>query len=300
MIKRLLCSYVLLAAIPAVWADATDDLLRTGHDHYAAEQYAEALVAYEEVAASMEGPPVAELLHNQAAAQFKLGNLDEARELWVRALALKDAAFEARARYNLGNCDYTQALSAMQSGGEAGVGAAGLLEPLERAMRQYHDAIRLDPGLADARANLELAHQLKKMIEENATSQPQSQLSSQQSDQQEQDENQQQSSSQPSDQQSEQEKSEQDDAQQSPTSQPEQPEEQPPSSQPENQSQPEQQPQPEQDQSAEASEQEAQPVNLTREEAERLLQMIRDAEQARRQALRAREAARHKPVKRDW
>ena len=44
------------------------------------------------------------------------------------------------------------------------------------------------------------------------------------------------------------------------------------------------------------------PIELTKEEAERLLQMIRDAERQRRAILRAREAAAHKAqeVDKDW
>jgi hypothetical protein len=39
---------------------------------------------------------------------------------------------------------------------------------------------------------------------------------------------------------------------------------------------------------------------MSRQEAERLLQKIRDAEKARRELLRQRERSRHKPVDRDW
>ena len=100
-----------LAVLPGVcFAAPPRELIQQGNRHYAAGRYAEALEAYQQ-AAEVAGVDVGpELLHNQAAAQFKLGDLDEARELWVRALALKDAAWEARTRYNLGNCDYAQAL----------------------------------------------------------------------------------------------------------------------------------------------------------------------------------------------
>lgn len=51
---------------------------------------------------------------------------------------------------------------------------------------------------------------------------------------------------------------------------------------------------------AEAGEQELPPVRLTPEQAERLLQKVRDAEKARREALRARERGKQRPVERDW
>ena len=42
------------------------------------------------------------------------------------------------------------------------------------------------------------------------------------------------------------------------------------------------------------------PIQMSKEEAERLLQMIRDAEQQRRAILRAREAAKYEQVDKDW
>lgn len=303
MIVRFIAVCLLLAGSPGVLASSPRELIQQGNEHFAAERYAEALEAYEQAADSAGEELGAELLHNQAAAHFKLGELDEARELWVRALALKDAAFEARARYDLGNCDYAEALQALQSGD-----AGGAMERLDRGVQQFRDAIRLDPGLEDARANLELAHTLKKLLEEQATSQPQSRPSSDQSEQGEnQDQEQQQQSTQPSEgEQSDQgESGEQEQQEQPPTTQPStQPQQQPqPSTQPEDESQQpesESEPQPQDSQLEQPPDEQPEPLQMTRQEAERLLQMIRDAEKARRRMLQQREAAKHEPVKRDW
>ena len=64
-------------------ADSPRDLIRQGNEDYAAGRFAEALEAYQQAAGESTDTPSAELLHNEAAAQFKLGNVDEARELWV-------------------------------------------------------------------------------------------------------------------------------------------------------------------------------------------------------------------------
>jgi Ca-activated chloride channel family protein len=286
-------------------ADAPRDLIQRGNDHYQAGRYAEALEAYEQAGEEYGDVITAELLHNQAAAHFKLGQIDEARELWVRAATLEDALFEATARYNLGNCDYADALRAVEN-----QDVPGALELLDRAGAQYRDAVRLDPGLTNARANLELAEMLKEQIKQQTTTQPQSQPSSQPQQQQQQDQSSSQPSSQPSQQGDQNDQSDQSSATQ-PTSQPEQQPQTQPSQQPESQPDQQQQDQPSptsqprespQTQPADAQPQDRQPVELrmTPEEAERLLQMIRDAEQARRRVLRQREAARHKPVERDW
>ena len=284
---------LLAAAAQPCRADSPRELIKQGNEDYAAGRFAEALEAYQQAAGESTDALSAELLHNEAAAQFKLGNVDEARELWVRALSLKDPAFEARARYNLGNCHYADALRALESQDRNGV-----FEAIDKATQQYRDAIRLDPGLESARANLELAHQLKKRLEEQPTTQSQSQSSSTQQNDQQQDQ-----SSQPSSQPQQGDEGEQDQQDQSPSSQPStqqskpQPESQPEESQSEDES--EQQPKPQEGQLDQA-EAEPQPVHMTREQAERLLQQIRDAEKARRRMLLRREQAKHKPVDRDW
>ena len=275
-------------------ADSPREMIKQGNDHYEAGRFAEALKTYQQAEEESEGPLSAELLHDEAAAQFKLGNIDEARELWVRALSLKDPAFEARARYNLGNCHYADALRAKESQDRNGI-----LEAIDRATQQYRDAIRLDPSLENARANLELVHKLKKETEEQSTTQSQSSSqSTQQSDQQ------QGQSSQPSSQPQEGEDGEQDQQDQSPSSQPStQPNEPKPQSQPDespsDDESEQQQPQP-QDGQLDQTEEQPRPVNMTRQQAERLLQQIRDAEKARRQMLLRRQKAQHKPVDRDW
>jgi Ca-activated chloride channel family protein len=328
-----------LALLPALGgANSPRELIQQGNEHYAAGRYTEALGAYQQAADAAKTAGVeisAELLHNQAAAEFKLGHLDEARELWVRALARKDAAFEAAARYNLGNCHYAEALKPLKSPDlQQPVSLDRVSEPLDRAIEQYRDALRLDPALQDARANLELAFQLKKKLEEQATSQPQSQPSSQKGDKKQKhdqssqpsqdqqggenqsgDQNQQnessstQPSTQPSTAPATQPDSQKQDREQPPppSTQPDESETQEPPKTPS--SQPADQPPPESKEQATPPEQQGEPpptdqrhglIRMTREQAERWLQRIRDAEKLRRRALLERERARQKPVDRDW
>lgn len=340
------------------------DEIRRGADEYAAGRYSEALEAFKKAEPEPPAPVSAELLHDQAAAAFKLGRISDARDLWVRAMTLKDARFEADIRYNLGNCNYAEALAAIegrsvdapasqpaahggptgtaspngpsaahskggspQGGHPSGGGAPGappipMATPgggqpdvnkakslLDKASEHYVKALRLNPQHTNARANLELAQQLKKEIEKQSTTQPQSQPSSQpgsqpssqqgsqpssdsqpsSSDSQQQDENN--PSSQPSTQQKPESQPSSDQSEQEPESQPTSDEQQP-------------EPQPTSQEAAESQPgDEQQPVNplyMTREEAEKLLQKIRDAERARRIELMRREAAKYKPVDRDW
>ncbi len=307
-----------VAAAATAWA-----LTHAGNEHFAAGRYDEALAAYEAAAkaasAGVEAAVPPALLHDLAAAHYKRGAYDEARALWTRAKGLGDASFEARMRYNLGNCDYAQALAAAQE--QDGQQA---LDRLQDAIGTYREALRLDPSLADARANLELAHRLRQELKQqqqeqeqqqsescdNESQDPNDQQSERQQDQQQQQDQQKQESSDPNQappqEQEQQEQGQQDESQQQQQQeQGEQSEESESGEQDEqqgDQSDARQQPAGAGEQSEEDGEaaQALPPIEMTRAEAERLLQMIRDAEKQRREALARQQAAQHKPAERDW
>jgi Ca-activated chloride channel homolog len=312
-----LVAFLLLLLPVSQAAETGRALIQQGNAHYAAGRYAEALKCYEAAAGQSVVAGSAELQHDRAAALFKLGQVDEARDLWVRLKDSPDARFEARTRYNLGNCDYADALTAAQQDGQKAVKLLG------QAAEQYREALQLDPTLNDARANLELTQLLKRQIEEQQQNQQQNQQSKDQQKQDEQKQDQQQSSTQPS--KSEKGDQEQKDKQdQQPQTQPSQsPESQQSSDEDEQkkeeeskdqsqQQQPQDQPQPESQPSTQPAAAESQPaergdeksppvpIEMTREQAERLLQMIRDAEKARREKLAQERTSRQKPVERDW
>lgn len=300
--------------------------IREGNEHFAAGRYAEALEAYEQVPIEGRTPPdyLPELLHNRAAALFKLGRLDDARELWVRAAGLRDATFEAQMHYNTGNVHYAEALrslgrawegqgpdpSSQQNQPPGGVGdAAAAARCLERAIERYRDALRLDPQLASARANLELAVRLRKLLEQYPpSSQPQSQPDPNRSQENDRQQPQSQSASQPSSQPSP--GGEDREPQGDPHRQPP-PDSQPQSSADESEAGEQQepnQPAPDPNQLPEPDANQVEPrepeddpngVHMTMQEAERLLQLIRDAEKARREALRLRLRG-PRPVEKDW
>lgn len=316
----------LVSSVALAGSSDARKLIPEGNAYFESGKFAEAREVYANTPEPSEPALLADLLHNRAAAEFKLGNYGAARDIWVRAAGLLDAAFEAKASYNLGNCSYQEGLELLESSqAPAAPDAAGAAPPppsvpteqiislLGKAIERYRDAIRLDPTLIDARANMELADQLRRKIKEQATSQPQSQQSSQpqsqpgsQPSEQQQDGQGDQSQSQPStqpssqpqsqpsegDQQQENQEGQQD--QQEPQSQPA---ESQPSSQPQEQPQPESQPTEEQQPSEGGEEKEMQ---MSPAEFERLLQKVRDAERLRRQKMREAERSRQRPVDKDW
>lgn len=95
-------------------------------------------------------PEAPEIAFNRGAALFKLRELKEARAAFTRAVDTDDRRLAARAFYNLGNVQYQVAINAMRTFRDA-------VTPIREAMRSYREALALDPGLADAMYNLELA-----------------------------------------------------------------------------------------------------------------------------------------------
>ena len=101
-----------------------------------------------------------ESIYNQGVAQYREGQYAAARDLFTRSTAATDRALEARARFNLANCDYAEAVTLRQENPEEAIGK------LETAISHYRGAIEANPQDADARANAELAQLLIDQIQQ--------------------------------------------------------------------------------------------------------------------------------------
>ena len=355
-------------AFAPAFAKTPRERVQEGVSEYEAGRFEEALKHFDEAGPVEDEKLRQVILENRAAALFQTGRLADAREAWVQGLAGASAAAEARIRYNIGNCHYQETLAMLKSPAaatdSAGVNGANpipgttpvttlggapadggmtldaVLQPLDRAIENYRDSVRLDPHFENARANLELALRLKKQLQEQATSQPSSQPS-EDSDQQnpngnqnQNDNSQSENSNSPSSQNSESDDSENSNgehADQQPQNGNENsdPNEQTNSDQNDSQNgngsancnADEQRPdnannnkndngQAERNESQQQNGNDNQPetaatsnptpVKMTQAEADRLLQIVRDAEMKRREALIRRQQAQRVPVKRDW
>ncbi len=114
------------------------------------------------------------LTYNLGVAQFRQGDVAAAAAAFETASRSNETSLAAKARYNLGNVSYTQALEAIKNGDQAAT------EQLELAITHYRSALRLDNSLDDARANLELAQRLLSELQQQP---PQSQQDPSPSDQ---------------------------------------------------------------------------------------------------------------------
>jgi tetratricopeptide (TPR) repeat protein len=138
-----------LAALVAVLAAGSVD---EGNRRYAAGDYAGAAEAYARAVAEGDTSPL--VRYNLGTALLRLERYDEALP-HLEAAAHEGAPPPVRVRgyYNGGNAD-------LQPAFDGAVPDEARRERLERAVRHYRDALRLDPGDADAKWNLELAGRL--------------------------------------------------------------------------------------------------------------------------------------------
>lgn len=140
--------------------NAANDLVRDG-------KYDQALASYGEVNPTTADR--AELDYNRAVAHYRSGDIDSARSAFEQASTSTTAPLAAAARYNLGNCFYTDATHIVEQD------PAAAIDALQQAIDHYRGALASDPNLVDARANIELASEWIKRLQQQEKQQQQQQ-----------------------------------------------------------------------------------------------------------------------------
>ncbi len=282
-----------------------------------------------------------ELNYNMAVAEYRKGNIDAAQQLFTDVAGTSSTKIAADSRYNLGNCQYAKALAAAEKDKPAAI------ELLREAISNYRGSLRGKPNNPDARANIELAGELIRKLQQEQTNEKEQQKQDdqkqkdknpkddeqqdqqnkdqqQKSDQQQQDEQKQQDKSEDSE--SQKDESQKDSNQQNSDSQDAKSDQEKSDKQkagdqkqPEDEGEPEEQdaknePVPTGDLKA-ASDQEqnmkpeatagmanpnANDGLMTREEALKMLQSVRDRDMLRRMQQQRQERSRRVPVEKDW
>ena len=166
-----------IAAVTAAeQINSANELVRQG-------DFDKAIEEYQRVTASAKDRD--ELNYNQAVAQYRKGDVETAEALFTEAASSSDTSIAASSRYNLGNCLYAKALQSVEQDKPAAI------EQLRQAIDHYRGSLNGNPENPDARANIELAAELIKKLQEEQKQEDQRQQDQQQQDQQQQDQQQQ-------------------------------------------------------------------------------------------------------------
>ncbi|QDS96514.1 hypothetical protein FF011L_53260 [Roseimaritima multifibrata] len=182
-IKRIKLALLIAATASPVFAseedtarqiNAANTLVREGDFDNAIAEYQSATAA--------SGDLKYRLDYNLGVAQYRKGEIAAAKEQFMQASASSDTPLAAAARYNLGNCFYADAVASAEQDKPAAI------EALTQAIDHYRGSLSGDPNHTDARANIELAGQLLKKLQEEQQQQEQQQpQQEQQQDEQQQD-----------------------------------------------------------------------------------------------------------------
>ena len=142
-------------------------LVEQGNLAYAAEEYEQALEAYEQ--ASELEPDSAHIWFNRGSTLYKQGDYKAAGDAFEQAaLRGSDPAIEALSKFSHGNAAFREGVGRQQTDPRQA------LQSVEEGVQLYQDALQLDPGLNDARHNIEVARLRMRELLEQLKNQPQS------------------------------------------------------------------------------------------------------------------------------
>lgn len=149
------------SAPPAPSGLSARALMEDGRRRYAAGDFDGAIARFEEAARRAGGRlDPARARFNAAAALQRLGRLDEAEEQLRLALRTGDLETQAKAWYNRGHAAMMRAEQQAAGGDPAGARA-----PMTEALESYRNAIRLAPDDLEAKINFEWTQRRLKELE---------------------------------------------------------------------------------------------------------------------------------------
>ena len=154
-----------LAAAPAVFAQSARGLVRQGNEAYQEEEYSNALESYEKAAEQAPGSP--HIWFNRGSALYKEGQYDKAMDAFEQAaLSSDDPLIESLSKFSQGNTSFRKGVTQQEANPQQA------LASVERGVQLYQDALKVNPGLNDARHNIEVARRTIQRLMEQLKNQP--------------------------------------------------------------------------------------------------------------------------------
>ncbi len=242
--------YALLAAViisPVISRADYIDLVKKGNEAFNNQDYAKALEFYRQ--AEPELPLSPELAYNLGNGLYGQGEYEAALEQYTKALNSTDFKIAQKSHYNLGNTHFR-------------------MGDYQKAIGEFEQALKLDPTDLDAKYNLEVSRKmLKEQIKPQQGGEEDKKQQQQQQDQQQKQDQQNQQDQQQQQKQDEQQKDQQ-------------------NSQDNQQSEGDQKDSTDQKQQQQKMKQGQQGQKMSKEDAERILNALKDDEQKIQQALK--------------
>jgi Ca-activated chloride channel family protein len=162
-LRESLSIYIILIIITALlmydnaFADSTAKFIDKGNREWLSGNYDDAIKSYDE--AGVNDPESPYIYFNKGAALYKKGDFQGSTEAFEKAaLKSKDTLMEAKSRFNLGNCTFSEAERQMDSD------LKKAMELCQKSVKHYQDALKLDPSLKKAAENIEIVRLMMKNI----------------------------------------------------------------------------------------------------------------------------------------
>ncbi|MBN1555562.1 MAG: VWA domain-containing protein [Phycisphaerae bacterium] len=166
VVSTILVLISVLGSVARADSPRAGELVHQANEALAAGQVDEAITTYAQAARQIPDAP--RLKYNQGVAQYRKGQYEQARKLLAESLSEPDATLEAKAKFNLGNCEYAAALQHVNKKEKDKA-----IQRLEKAITQYTEALEADDNDTDARANIELAQRLIDQLKQEQKQQQQ-------------------------------------------------------------------------------------------------------------------------------
>ena len=158
---------IILSILSIAWFNPKADKIKTGNRLYNAGKYDQAMDRYTDVLVELPNSP--DVQYNVGASAYKQGDYERAVEAYSKSLTADYPALEEKGNYSIGNCKYKLG-ERMENNN-----LTGAIAHYREALESYKRAIDLNSKNMDAKFNYEVVQRKIKELEDRLQQQNQQQ-----------------------------------------------------------------------------------------------------------------------------